>query len=312
MYNIRLQYLHMNIERLYIDYSIPYRTDGHKHTRPGWVNIACPFCTGNPGFHLGYSTYENYYVCWRCGGHGIRKTISTVLKIPYSQVNAVIMRYDGIPVEKHKKPIGTKPFAFPTGLLDTLLVPHRKYLEKRKFDPDFLQSIWDIKATGVVSKLDKLDFKWRIVAPILWDGQVVSFVSRSISENTEYRYLVCPEEREILNIKKTLYGRQDTWNSFGVGVEGITDVWRLGDKAVGLYGIKYTPHQIRLIAKQFQRFPVLFDDDPQAVLQADKLVAELKFRGVQSWRVPITNDPASLAQDDADALIRELQTYKLK
>ena len=66
----------MNIEQLYRDFGIPYATEGHKHTRDGWINIACPFCTGNAGLHLGFHLEDEYYVCWRCGGHSITDTLT--------------------------------------------------------------------------------------------------------------------------------------------------------------------------------------------------------------------------------------------
>ena len=33
----------LDIEKLYIDYRIPYVTTNHKHARDGWVNIEYPF-----------------------------------------------------------------------------------------------------------------------------------------------------------------------------------------------------------------------------------------------------------------------------
>lgn len=47
----------MDIVRLYHDYGVDHRTEGHKHCRPGWVNTECPFCEGNKGFHLGWNIY---------------------------------------------------------------------------------------------------------------------------------------------------------------------------------------------------------------------------------------------------------------
>ena len=42
------------------------------------------------------------------------------------------------------------------------------------------------------------------------------------------------------------------------------------------------------------------------MIQADKLVAELKFRGVDAFRVDIEGDPGSMKQDDANYLIKQL------
>ena len=42
----------MDIVQLYQDHNVDFMTEGHPHCRPGWVNTVCPFCTGNPGYHL--------------------------------------------------------------------------------------------------------------------------------------------------------------------------------------------------------------------------------------------------------------------
>ena len=40
-------------KRFLDDYSIQYITEGHKHSRPGWIQIKCPFCNSREGWHLG-------------------------------------------------------------------------------------------------------------------------------------------------------------------------------------------------------------------------------------------------------------------
>jgi hypothetical protein len=73
-------------------------------------------------------------------------------------------------------------------------------------------------------------------------------------------------------------------------------------------GIKYTPKQVRVMAKSFKRIWVMFDDDPQALVQAKKLVSELRFRGVEAmlFESIIASDPGSMKQNDADYLIKQL------
>jgi hypothetical protein len=51
----------MDITRLLQDYNIDFVSENHKHSRPGWVNVRCPFCTGNEGYHLGFNLNEEYY-----------------------------------------------------------------------------------------------------------------------------------------------------------------------------------------------------------------------------------------------------------
>ena len=78
-------------------------------------------------------------------------------------------------------------------------------------------------------------------------------------------------------------------------------------------GINYKPKQVRLLAKHFKRIPVIFDaGDPQAAIQANKLVKDLQFRGKESWIVKIKDDPGAMSIEEAQAFVRELQTWKIK
>ena len=119
--------------------------------------------------------------------------------------------------------------------------------------------------------------------------------------------MACPKERERIHHKHILYGKQEEWKSTGICVEGITDVWRFGIIAFATFGIEYTPVQLRQIAKTFQRVPVVFDgEESQSIKQANKLVADLKFRGVDAFRVDIDGDPGSMSQEEANYLIKQL------
>jgi len=63
--------------------------------------------------------------------------------------------------------------------------------------------------------------------------------------------------------------------------------------------------QARIIANSFKSVLVLFDNEPQAQLQASKLVAELKFRGVNAKKATVKDDPGNMLQNDADYLIKQ-------
>ena len=118
--------------------------------------------------------------------------------------------------------------------------------------------------------------------------------------------MACPGDRELIPHKNILYGKQEAWKETGICVEGPTDVWRFGINSFGTSGIKYTPKQVRVISSIFNRVAVCFDDDPQAIIQANKIVAELRFRGVDAFRVDIEGDPGSMKQEDADYLVKQL------
>jgi hypothetical protein len=296
----------MNIEQLYKDYGVTYVTEGHKHCREGWVQVECPFCTGNPGYHLGYDTELDRFVCWRCGGKHPVQALAGVLRIPPFKAEDILRQYNALPTtNKRRRSKEKQEFILPSNC-EELKEIHKRYLENRGYDPEEIIRLWKVQGTGVFSKLDTLDYKHRIIIPFYWNGQMVTFDSRDITGKHRYKYYACPLEREGIPHKDILYGIQSGWSSTGICVEGPTDVWRMGIRSFATSGIKYTAKQVRLMARTFDRIAVCYDDDPQAIIQANKLVADLKFRGVDAFRVPIVGDPGSMSQQEANYLVKQL------
>jgi len=298
----------MDILQLYNDFGVNYKTEGHKHTHIGWVHTPCPFCTGNPGYHLGYNLSEDYYICYRCGWHDPVSSLAGILKLNKSAVYPLVKQYGILAyISKPKSKIKLKkhPFKLPTNL-EELSPKHRKYLERRNFDPDKLIKQWKLKGTGVFSHLEQLSYKWRIFIPFTWNGEVVSFDSRDITDKNSSKYMACPKERELVPHKEILYGDQEQWGSTGICVEGPSDVWRLGGASFATSGIKYTIKQLRIMKQAFKRVVVVFDDEPQAVLQGRKLVMELRAMNIDAAQESIKGDPGAMKQSEADYLVKQI------
>ena len=296
----------MNIIQLYQDYSIPYYESGN-NVGVGWINIQCPFCN-DPSNHLGFNLEHNWFKCWRCGFHPTMTVIAKLLNINEQDAQEIIRNYGGMtffPERSTRSKAQEKPFRFPPGT-EPLSKAHWKYLCGRNFDPHILKTQWDIRSTGPMSILDGSDYKHRIIAPITWNRKVVSFQSRAVTDRQIPKYKSCPPEREIVPYKNILYGQQAKWGKTGICVEGITDVWRLGPTAFATFGVQFTVQQVTFMARAFKRIIVLYDNDPPGQAQADKLVAELHFRAVEAGKVNIDGDPGSMAQDDADHLVKEI------
>ena len=298
----------MDIVQLYQDFSVDFLTEGHKHCRPGWVNTPCPYCVGNAGYHLGFDIQNTHYYCWRCGWHPTAETIAILLNVSNKEAYSLIKSYGLLLPRIQKQPvikIRKKAHRMPTGTMP-LQKNHKRYLEGRLFDSVQLEQEWNLVGTGPVSSLDGVDYKHRIIAPILWDHTAVSFQGRDITNKSYLRYRACPKDRELIHHKEVLYGKQEKWKDIGICVEGITDVWRLGTSACATFGIEYTYKQVRILAKTFRRLFIIFDDDPQAVKQANKLSADLRFRGVETEVIILQGDPGGMSQDDANHLVHEL------
>ena len=296
----------MNITKLLEDYRIPYATD-HKNVRDGWIGIHCPFCAGEDNYHLGYSLDENYFSCWRCGGHPTEKVVMRLLKVGYNQAEEIVEQYGGNSRKKEEPRVkaGTSKFKFPSGPLE-LERPHKLYLERRGFDWEYLQQMWGIKGTGPISKLDGINYSNRILAPIIWKSRFVSFQARDITNRHMAKYMACPPEREMISHKHILYGNPHGWGDVGLCVEGITDVWRLGPEAFAVFGIKYTIQQVLAMKRLFKEVAILFDPEPFARKRARTLLYDLQAYGVKARVHYLDSDPGDLPPDDAGHLVRNI------
>lgn len=294
----------IDITSFYKTYSIAFKTTGSKHCRPGWVQIPCPFCPGNTGWHLGYNQKGGYYHCWRCGGHSEAETIKTILGLTWGaaieltkalQTGKASLSQHYEEIKKAGKcvlPYGCKPLGH----------AHKKYLKSRNYKPNQLQKIWGLLGTGPFG-----DYNFRIIAPIYVNGILVSYQGRDISGKSEIKYKACKQEDEVIDHKHCLYGIDNVPNKNVVVVtEGIADVWRLGPGAVATFGIKFKPAQI-IELKKFKRVIALFDSDPQAIEEADKLSEALASFNVEVENIEMADgDPGELSQKEADALMNEL------
>jgi hypothetical protein len=184
---------------------------------------------------------------------------------------------------------------------------HRKYLEKRGFDPDWLTDEYKIMGTGPAAKLGNIDFRFRILTPIYWEGKLVSFQTRDVTGKSGLKYITCPRKREIIHHKHIIYScpTQLFWE-WGIAVEGKFDVWRFGHPAFATFGIEYTREQVRVIAGLFKMVFTAFDPDPQAQRKAEELRGELRFRGVECHNIKLPVDPGDLPQDEADYIVKQL------
>lgn len=295
----------MDIIKFLRDFGVDHLTEGNKHCAKEWVQVHCPFCSGSQNWHLGWNIQEEYWNCYRCSWHPTLKTFSALTNMPEWEIKSILPSYGINRTILYKKEIVKEPFEFPTGT-GKLSESHLQYLIKRGFNPDKLVKLWDIRGTGPMSKLDQIPYKFRILIPFYWNGEIVSFDSRDITDKQQEKYMACSEKRETMGHKQILYGNQEYWTDTGICVEGPTDVWRLGVHSFATSGIKYTPAQVRIMATTFKKIAVMFDDEPQAQIQAKKLIADLKFRGVDSWNVKIKGDPGSLPDYEAKQLIKSI------
>ncbi len=299
----------IDIIKLYQDFRVPYQTEGGKGIARGWVGISCPFCTGNPGYHLGYcidssNRYAGAFTCWRCGGKSAVKVISKITRSTDSETRQIIKRYSGsnpaTKTNKKEKKEKSSKCSLPAGLVPFKGKPYR-YIKERKFKVKELVSEWDLKATGPVGA-----FKHRIIIPIYFKNQLVSFQGRDLTGKSDMKYKACPQQYEVRGHKHCLYGYDKIEGDRIVVCEGVTDVWRLGVGSVATFGIKFTMEQVRLLSN-FKQVFILYDTDPEAVIQADQLGKYLSASGSNVEFIHLSEgDPGELDDKEAKLLMRDL------
>lgn len=297
--------MNINIIKFYQDHYIPYTTEGTKHSRIGWVQTGCPFCTGHTGEHLGFNIAFNYFNCWRCGPHPIYETLARLTSLTVPAIKQELQGYRSRTSSVvHQVLVRRQRFKFPSDT-SPLKSAHRKYLNKRGYnDTNKLQEYWgDLFGTGQCAPLDGIDYKYRLVVPITIDKRIVSFQARDITNRARVRYMACPKSRELVDHKHTLYGLDQCGNSpWAMVVEGIFDAWRMGPGAVATFGIKFTKQQVCCLVDKFEKVFIVFDDDPQAVIQARKLQAELEYYNVPTQILKAVGDPDTFSLEDRVAI----------
>ena len=298
----------MNIIQLLQDYNIDYSTSG-AHTSRGWVNVVCPWCSNNGsiGQHMGIHLSANACNCWKCGSHKIVLTIASIINESEAFTATLLKRYVDVSFTKESVVKSAQLALIKPSGLTSLTANHKKYLFKRGFDADELESKWKLQSTGVLSRVGSISYKHRIYIPYFWNNELVTFDSRDVTNQSMNKYQACPVDREVMHRKSILYGNQSAWTDVGICVEGCADVWRFGDLAFATSGITFTSAQVRLIAKTFKTVYIVYDYEVQAQVQARKLKAELRMRGVKAEVIGMTNgDPAEMTKNEADTFIKNL------
>ena len=300
------------IRELLSDNNIPYSGEENPKVGKGWIGVHCPFCMGKRGYHLGINTTSWGSYCWRCGKHAAREVVSSLLGINEMDALKIINKYrEGggslfikTNIERYVK---KEPFSFPPNFDKKLNRYAVEYIKNRNYDPELIEKVWGIKSIGSDSFLEKINFKNRILAPVMWGDRVVSFQCRDYSGKSSAKYMACPPSREVIPIKSILYGDHKKWGDVGICVEGITDVWRLGPLSFAVFGIEYKTEQITKIADNFNRVIILFDCERQAQKKASELSSRLRACGVKTHIEKIgRGDPGSMSQGDANHLVNTL------
>jgi len=141
--------------------------------------------------------------------------------------------------------------------------------------------------------------------PIFYKNYLVNYVGRDVT-GKQNRYLNMTNKQSIIPLKNLVYNL-DNCKTKTVGiVEGIFDVWKLGDNFVATFGTAIINYQILELLK-FDKFYIIFDSEKDAWEKAINLGKKLASfsKDVEIIDLELKN------KDIADLNEQELQDLKL-
>ena len=282
-------------------YSIHFVQAGqHHHSHAGWLNFDCPYCSPNSSrYRMGYNTRGGYLNCWVCGPHNLVETLAKLTGLSFNQASLLVKglgRTYGKEQTNQQKTRGV--LTLPKGLCDLKKV-HREYLQERGFDPDKMAKIWKIQGIGINGGR----YAWRIFIPAYLNDKVVSWTTRSISNQSQLRYLSAGENHESVPLKSILYGEQYCRDTIIIN-EGPLDAWAVGPGAVATCGVSFTTAQLLRMSKYPKRV-ILFDNEPEAQRRAEKLLSDLGVFDGETYNVTLDGKDASRSSKKEIALLRK-------
>lgn len=296
----------MDVEGYLNSKGIPISYKG-KNIQSGWIGINCLWCD-DPSNHLGIDLKSKGFNCFRCPAKGTiinivmkleRKSLTEALNVIKSFTHRDIALADRS-LKELQTPNSHRQTQLPSLSYDSYTDYHSEYLQGRGFDIDFLSRKYKLKYTGPLG-----DYRMRIVVPIYMRKRLVSFTTRDVTGISPVPWIHGKPEEVIYNPKDCLYN-YDSVEDTALVVEGVTDVWNMGDGAVGTFGDKYTKKQVYLLSN-FKRVIILFDQEPEAQQNAEKLAYDVSttVSDVHIYQLE-KGDPGELSKDDVSAIRLEI------
>lgn len=278
--------------------NIEFSTSG-KNVTAGWVEINCPYrgCS-DPSMHCGINLQSGIHSCWICGKKGnMPYLVKQIFKISLNQAKKLLHPYKSILLfEEEEEEIKYDKAIDLSEFQKKLPTIHRNYLVKRGFDPDFISRKYKIRACYQTGK-----FPYRLIIPVFQNGILVNITARDVTGTQDPKYKNLSNEEAIIPMKNCLYNI-DAIKEEVIICEGVTDVWKIGDKAIATMGTAYTSAQLKLLYdKRIKKATVLFDPgaNEKAENLANAISSFIKFVEIIYLD---KNDPANLSSNEIKQL----------
>ncbi|MCK5235425.1 MAG: hypothetical protein KAR06_00455 [Deltaproteobacteria bacterium] len=312
-------------------YNVEYRDSG-KNVKAGNINICCPLCSDDTGFHMGIEPEKGWYGCWRSPKHR-GKNFAWVLKsLAGCSLEEAIRLTGGKPLleenefdklaknlwqdeeEEEIKRVETLEFHPSFRSLNqtrrsSIVTRFRNYIYDRGFSEDLTEIVRYYKLKFCLTG----NWGQRIIFPIYFDGKLITWVGRSITPST-IPYMDLSFEESVMPPKHCLWN----YDQFSKGgevlyiTEGLFDALKVdayskpGHFATCLLTKTMTSEQMVLlmeVAPRFQEIRILLDTEAWGI--ALDLAGELDFLGnIRVMSLPAgVEDPGDLSIDQVKQLM---------
>jgi len=274
---------------------IEYHDKG-KNVSRGWIEITCPFDCPDPSWHCGINLETKIFNCWVCGTKGnLIKLIKKLEQCSYRKAIRILQDFQlpSFASPTYEKKEIKESYSLPKEINDSLQKVQINYLKKRGFNPEKLIEKYHLKPGGIIGK-----YRFRIIAPVIMNNEVKGFTALSPVKTLQPKYI------SSKNIKKLIYNI-DNAKDKAIIVEGITDVWKIGDGCIAIFGKQLTSAQLYdIIRKKFKKIFIMLDGD--AIKEAYKLASQLSpfISEVEVIELPFSADPASLSEEEIKEIKR--------
>jgi len=291
-------------------YDIEYTETG-RNIGSGYIGInPCPNC-GAENNHFGINRMSKSGNCFVCGKYiSLPEFIKLKLNITWSETYNIIRNFSSEIIEIEYRTANNN-VQFPTNIKSTPIKMAVKYLKKRGFNAEFIHNEYHLAYTGgdsfLKTKETTSNFNYRIIAPIIMNNKLVSYIGRDYTEQRSPKYMQPLIESCITTPKNSIYNYDALKQHDNcIIVEGITDMWKLGGKTIAVMGKVVTTEQIAFLAeKQINTATILFDEGgrPEAETLAYNLtgiVSQVKIAELEG------GDPGDLDSIEAITIRTQL------
>lgn len=300
----------IDFKAIFDEHEIEYKDDIH-----GWINVECPIChhSGSRGYKGGFNITGSYFYCWNCGWHPIDIVFKKLFPtFNNNQIHSLLLDHSTegeIKNKLNKRIKSPKVITLPCKKLESLGI---KYLKRRNFNPSFLHDKY-----GVVGGAVTGNWAYRIIIPIYYHEQLVSYQGRSVfskeycSRHNILRYKNLSKENSIIDPKTILYNSDNCKKENVVITEGVFDVWRWGDGCLGSFGTSMTEEQLNYIAFTFSKIYFIFDPEKEAQKRAEHYANIIYGRaGHVNKKIEINIIDTQLSYDLADCTKEKINKMK--